>query len=1026
MVLSDLSIRRPVLATVMSLMLLLIGIIAYDRLTVREYPKIDVPVITVETGYPGASASIIETQVTQIIEDSLSGIEGIDFMSSISRSEKSQITINFKLDRDPDAAASDVRDRVGRVRGALPDDINEPIVAKSEADAQPIIWLAFSSDRHSPLEVSAFADKRVKDPLQTVSGVASIRIAGERRYAMRIWLDADRLTSYGLTPNDVESALRAQNIEVPAGRIESGQREFSVLTNTDLNTTDEFGSVIVRNDDSYPIRIRDVARIEIAPESERIIGRYNGKNAVAMGVVKQSTANPLDVSNGIKAEIERIKTILPEGMQVNVAYDSSIFIQASIDSVFKTLAEAGILVVLVIFFFLRNLRATLIPVVTIPLSLIGGFAIMYLLDYSVNTLTLLAMVLAIGLVVDDAIVMLENIYRHVEEGLSPVKAAFVGSREVGFAIVATTLTLVAVYVPVALTPGRTGKLFTEFALTLAGAVLISGFIALTLSPMMSSKMLRHEKKHSWIFNLIENMLNSITSAYQLLLNKLLRNGLLALIIMVGSAAGSWYYYDKLPKELAPVEDRGTIMSFSINPDGSSVDYVNRYSKGVERIIANVPEHNRYFTVVGFPSETNSLAFLGLKPWDERERKQQQIAAELTPQLFGGVTGNMTFAMNLPSLGQSIISRPVEFIIKSNGTYDDLKVITDKVMAQVYQNPMFVQPDTDLKLNKPELQIDIDRSKASDIGVPVERIGRTLESYIAGREVTRFKKEGDQYDVIVQVDKQERSSPSNLSDLYVRSDSGDMVQLSNVATVRETVAPRELNHFDKVKAVKLQAMLAPGYSIGEALSFLETTLQEVAPEASYDYGGQSREFKESSDSLQMTFALALIFIFLVLAAQFESFRNPFIILLSVPPAIFGALFALSITGGSFNIYSQIGLITLIGLIAKHGILIVEFANQLQEQGSNVKDAIMEAATLRLRPILMTTGATVLGALPLAWATGAGAESREQIGWVIVGGMLFGTLMTLFVIPTVYSFLGKRSENTVEQEYAESLQPVRNSQ
>ena len=1026
MVLSDLSIRRPVLATVMSLMLLLIGIIAYDRLTVREYPKIDVPVITVETGYPGASASIIETQVTQIIEDSLSGIEGIDFMSSISRSEKSQITINFKLDRDPDAAASDVRDRVGRVRGALPDDINEPIVAKSEADAQPIIWLAFSSDRHSPMEVSAFADKRVKDPLQTVSGVASIRIAGERRYAMRIWLDADRLTSYGLTPNDVESALRAQNIEVPAGRIESGQREFSVLTNTDLNTTDEFGSVIVRNDDSYPIRIRDVARIEIAPESERIIGRYNGKNAVAMGVVKQSTANPLDVSNGIKAEIERIKTILPEGMQVNVAYDSSIFIQASIDSVFKTLAEAGILVVLVIFFFLRNLRATLIPVVTIPLSLIGGFAIMYLLDYSVNTLTLLAMVLAIGLVVDDAIVMLENIYRHVEEGLSPVKAAFVGSREVGFAIVATTLTLVAVYVPVALTPGRTGKLFTEFALTLAGAVLISGFIALTLSPMMSSKMLRHEKKHSWIFNLIENMLNSITSAYQVLLNKLLRNGLLALIIMVGSAAGSWYYYDKLPKELAPVEDRGTIMSFSINPDGSSVDYVNRYSKGVERIISNVPEHNRYFTVVGFPSETNSLAFLGLKPWDERERKQQQIAAELTPQLFGGVTGNMTFAMNLPSLGQSIISRPVEFIIKSNGTYDDLKVITDKVMAQVYQNPMFVQPDTDLKLNKPELQIDIDRSKASDIGVPVERIGRTLESYIAGREVTRFKKEGDQYDVIVQVDKQERSSPSNLSDLYVRSDSGDMVQMSNVATVRETVAPRELNHFDKVKAVKLQAMLAPGYSIGEALSFLETTLQEVAPEASYDYGGQSREFKESSDSLQMTFALALIFIFLVLAAQFESFRNPFIILLSVPPAIFGALFALSITGGSFNIYSQIGLITLIGLIAKHGILIVEFANQLQEQGSNVKDAIMEAATLRLRPILMTTGATVLGALPLAWATGAGAESREQIGWVIVGGMLFGTLMTLFVIPTVYSFLGKRSENTVEQEYAESLQPVRNSQ
>ncbi|SIS82280.1 efflux RND transporter permease subunit [Neptunomonas antarctica] len=1020
MVLSDISIRRPVLAIVMSLLILLVGIISYDRLTVREYPKIDVPVITVETNYAGASATIIETQVTQIIEDSLSGIEGIDFMTSISRSEKSQITINFKLDRDPDAAASDVRDRVGRVRGALPDDIDEPIVAKSEADAQPIIWLAFSSDRHSPMEVSDFADRRVKDPLQTVQGVANVRIAGERRYSMRLWLDPDRLTSYSLTPGDIETALRAQNLEVPAGRIESTEREFSVLTNSDLNTIAQFESVIVRNDDSYPIRIRDVARVEIAPESERIIGRFNGKNAVAMGVVKQSTANPLDVSNGVKVEMERIKQILPEGMQVNIAYDSSIFIQASIDSVFKTLLEAGILVVIVIFFFLRNLRATLIPIVTIPLSLIGAFSVMYALDYSVNTLTLLAMVLAIGLVVDDAIIMLENIFRHVEEGMSPIKAAFVGSREVGFAIVATTLTLVAVYVPVAMTPGRTGKLFTEFSMTLAGAVLISGFIALSLSPMMSSRMLKHDKKHSFVFNLIERLLNAITNGYQRLLGALLRYSFVAVVIMVGSTYGAWYFYDQLPKELAPVEDRGTIMTFSINPDGSSVDYVNRYSKAVERIISGVPEQTRYFTVVGFPSETNSLSFIGLQPWDERDRKQQAIAAELTPKLYGGVTGNMSFAMNMPSLGQSIISRPVEFMIKSNGTYADLKIITDKLMAEVYKNPMFVQPDTDLKLNKPELQIDIDRNKASEIGVPVERIGRTLESYIAGRNVTRFKKDGDQYDVIIQVEKPQRNNPSDLSGLYVRSDSGDMVQMSNVTTIRETVAPRELNHFDKVKAVKLQAMLAPGFSIGEALTFLETTLQEVAPEASYDYGGQSREFKDSSGGLQTTFILALVFIFLILAAQFESFKNPFIILLSVPPAICGALFALYYSGGSISIYSQIGIITLIGLIAKHGILIVEFANQLQEQGYQVRDAVMKSATLRLRPILMTTGAMVLGTLPLAWATGAGAESRQQIGWIIVGGMLFGTLMTLFVIPTVYNFLGKRRPNTVEQEYAESIQ------
>lgn len=1019
MVLSDISVKRPVLATVMSLMLLLVGIIAYDRLTVREYPKIDVPVITVETNYPGASASIIETQVTQIIEDSLSGIEGIDFMTSISRSESSQITINFKLDRDPDSAASDVRDRVGRVRGALPDDIDEPIVAKSEADAQPIIWLAFSSDRHSPMEVSAFADKRVKDPLQTVSGVASVFVAGERRYSMRIWLDPDRLTSYEITPSDVEAALRAQNLEVPAGRIESTQREFSVLTNSDLNDVAEFENVIVRNDANYPIRIRDIARVEIAPESERVIGRFNGETAVALGVVKQSTANPLDVSNGVKEEMKRIESILPEGMRVAIAYDSSIFIQASIDSVFKTLIEAGILVVVVIFFFLRNLRATLIPVVTIPLSLVGAFAIMYVLDYSVNTLTLLAMVLAIGLVVDDAIVMLENIYRHVEEGLSPVKAAFIGSREVGFAIIATTLTLVAVYVPVALTPGRTGKLFTEFAITLAGAVLISGFVALTLSPMMSSKMLKHEKKHSAIFNMIEAFLNAITNGYRFLLEKVLRSALLAILIMGASSYGVWFYYQQLPQELAPTEDRGTIMSFSINPDGSSVDYVDRYSKAVEGVVSQLEEKDRFFTVVGFPSETNSLTFIGLKDWAERERRQQEITAGLTPQLFGGVTGNMTFAMDLPSLGQSIISRPVEFIIKSNGTYDDLKAIQDKVMAKVYQNPMFVQPDTDLKLNKPELQIDIDRNKASEVGVPVERIGRTLESYIAGRDVTRFKKEGDQYDVIVQVDAQERNNPSDLSSLYVRSDSGDMIQLSNLTTVRETVAPRELNHFDKVKAVKIQAMIAPGYSLGEALDFLDQTLTEVAPEATADYGGQSREFKDSTSSLQLTFTMALIFIFLVLAAQFESFKAPFIILLSVPPAVLGALFALQSTGGSISIYSQIGIITLIGLIAKHGILIVEFANQLQEQGRSHFEAITEAATLRLRPILMTTGATVLGALPLALAAGAGAESRQQIGWVIVGGMLFGTLITLFVIPTVYSFLGKRRPSTIEQEYAETL-------
>lgn len=1016
MILSDISIKRPVLASVMSLLILLVGLIAYDRLSVREYPKIDVPVVSVETVYPGASASIIESQVTKIIEDSLSGIEGIDFISSISRSEKSQISVTFRLERDPDDAASEVRDRVGRVRGQLPDDIEEPVVAKSEADAQPIIWIALSSDSHTTMEVTDYAENRVKDPLQTVPGVASVMIVGERRYAMRIWLDPQKMAAYKIVPQDIEAALSAQNVEIPAGRIESLEREFTVLAQTDLNTVPEFERIIIRNDNGYPVRIRDVAEVEIAPASERNTARFNGDNAVSLGVVKQSTANPLDVSAGVREMLEQIEQTLPPGMQAQIGYDSSLFIEESIDSVFTTLWQAGVLVVLVIFFFLRNLKATLIPVVTIPLSLIGAFAMMMLMDFSINTLTLLALVLAIGLVVDDAIVMLENIYRHVEEGLDPIQAAFKGSREIGFAVIATTATLIAVFVPVAFSTGRTGKLFTEFALTLAGSVVVSTFIALSLSPMLSSRLLKHDKRHSAIFNLIESWLNAISATYQRALAKVLHSRLLAVVLLGASAAGAVYFYQQLPQELAPTEDRGTIMTFSISPEGSSVEYVDRYARQVENIVGQVPEGMYYFGVVGFPSETNSLTFLRLQDWDDRERKQQAITNSLTPQLYGGVTGNMSFAMNPPSLGQSIISRPVEFIIKTTADYDQLAVITDRMLAKIAENPGLAQPDTDLKLNKPELLVTLNRDKVSDVGIDVNVIGRTLETFMAGRELTRYKQQGEQYDVILQVGDQYRQVPGDLTNAYVRGGNGDMIQLANLVSVEESITAKELNHFDKLKAVKIQAMLAPGYSLGEALTFMEQSLKEVAPDALYDFAGQSREFKESSNTLQMTFGLALIFIFLVLSAQFESFKNPLIIMLSVPPALAGALLALHYSGGSLSIYSQIGLITLVGLVTKHGILIIEFANQLQDRGTALSDAIVEAATLRLRPILMTTGATVLGALPLALAFGAGAESRQQIGWVIVGGMMFGTLLTLFVIPTVYSYFGKRNFRQVEPDPA----------
>ena len=1006
MILSEISIRRPVLATVMNLLIVLVGIIAYDRLTVREYPNIDVPVVTVKTDYPGANAVIMESQVSQPLEDSLSGIEGIDFMTSVSRAESSQITINFKLDRDADAAANDVRDRVARVRGLLPGEIDEPIVSKEEADAQPIIYMAFSSDRHDPMEVTDVADRLVKDRVQTIAGVANVMIFGERRYSMRVWLDRTRMAAYAITPQDVEAALRAQNLEVPSGRIESAEREFTVLAETDLRTPEQFSQVILRDDEGYLVRLGDVAQVAIGPAEERRITRFKGENAVALGVIKQSVANPLEVSSALNAMLPDIEAVLPEGMQVNIAYDKSIFIDRSINAVFTTIAEAIALVIIVIFGFLRSVRATLIPMVTIPVSLIGAFIFMYAFGFSINTLTLLAMVLAIGLVVDDAIVMLENIYRHVENGEPPMQAALKGSKEIGFAVLAMTFTLAAVFAPVAFTEGRTGQLFAEFALTLAGAVIVSGFIALSLTPMMSSRMLRHEK-HGAIYEAGERLLNALNSGYKRLLQGALRMRWLVVGLALLAVVGMGVLFGQIKSELAPVEDRGMVLGIGIGPDGATPAYTDKSARQMEAIYETVPEVERYFMVVGFPVVNQIISFLGLQDWSERERSAGEIAGALRPQLFG-IPGVLAFALQPPSLGQSVVSRPVEFYLQTTETYDKLQSITDKVLEKARENPGLANLDTDLKLNKPELRVTVNRDKAAAIGVDVVTINRTLETMLGGRDVTRYKQSGEQYDVIVQVSDVNRRDPQDLTNIQVRTPDGEMIPLTNLVTLGETVAPRELNHFNKLRAVKINANLAPGYSLGEALEFMQQTVAEVAPEALFDYGGQSREFTESSNALYLTFLLALGFIYLVLSAQFESFRAPFIIMLSVPLAMAGALLTLWLSGGTLNVYSQIGLITLVGLITKHGILIVEFSNQLRDQGHEVREAVLAAAVLRLRPILMTTGAMVLGAIPLALATGAGAESRIQIGWVIVGGMTFGTLLTLFVVPVVYTLLaGRRS-------------------
>jgi multidrug efflux pump len=996
-------IKRPVFATVLSLVILLMGLISYTRLSVREYPRIDEPVVSVSVTYRGASAEVVESQVTKPLEDSLAGIEGVEVMTSQSRSETARINVRFTLKRDPDSAAADVRDKVARARGKLPDTIDEPIIAKVEADSQPVIYISVRAGTLTPLEASDYVKRYVQPRLSVLPGAADVRIFGERQVSMRINLDRTRLAGYRLTVQDVEDAIRRQNAEIPAGRIESLSREFTVVAETDLRSPEQFANIIIANVGGYPVRLRDIGAAAIGAVDERSISRFNGKPSLNIGVIKQAVANPLELSRAVRAEVDRINPGLPTGMELVVAYDTSVFIDRSITSVFHTIGEAILLVVLVIFFFLRSLRATIIPIVTIPVSLIGAFALMYFFGFTINTLTLLAMVLAIGLVVDDAIVVLENIFRHIEEGIPRRQAAIQGSKEIAFAVVAMTLTLASVFAPLAFATGRTGRLFIEFALTLAGAVLVSGFMALTLSPMMCSLLLRHEAKHSWIYMFIERGLQAMTSGYRRLLTAALHTRWLVGLLWLAVAALGVLLFTLLKSELAPTEDRGVVFGLVTAPQGSTPQYTADQLRPIEQFYAQIPEASAFTTISGFPTVVDGNAVLRLKPWEERTRKQQQIADELRPK-FASIPGAIAFPINPPSLGQQFRSTPIEYVIMSQVPYPELQRIVDRFLDEVRKYPGVQNLQIDLRLNTPEVRVTINRDKLSDIGVPVDTVGRTLETMLGGRQVTRFKRDGEQYDVLVQIAPVDRSTPADISDTYVRGRDGSMVQLSNLVDVREGVAPQSLNHFNRLRAVKITGTLAPGYAIGEALAAMNDAARRALPTtAQTDLDGQSREFRSSGGEIYFTFVLALLFIYLVLAAQFESFVNPFVIMLSVPLSMTGALLTLWLTGGTLNIYSQVGLVTLVGLITKHGILIVEFSNQLRAKGEAMIPAVIDAATLRLRPILMTTGAMVLGALPLALASGAGAESRTQIGWVIVGGMAFGTFLTLFVVPTAYTLL-----------------------
>ncbi|WP_395685150.1 efflux RND transporter permease subunit [Caenimonas koreensis] len=1021
MQLPETSIRRPVFATVLSLLVVLVGVVSFTRLSVREYPKIDEPVVTVSVRYAGASAEVIESQVAKPLEDSIAGIDAVDVITSISRAEQAQISVRFRLEKDADAAAAEVRDRTSRVRNRLPQAIEEPVIAKVEADAFPVIFLAFTSDTLTPLQINDMVNRIVKPRLQTVTGVADVRVFGERKYAMRVWLDPEKLAGYRLTTQDIEDAVRRSNLEVPAGRIESQQREFSVTSQTDLMRPAQFGEIVIKSVNGFPVKVRDVARVEEGAADERSAVRLNGRPAISAGVIRQATANPLTLSQGVRDMIPKLKQDLPADVTIDIANDNSLFIDRSVKNVYRTIAEAIVLVALVIFVFLRTVRASIIPIVTIPVSLVGAFAMMALFGFSINTLTLLALVLAIGLVVDDAIVMLENIFRHIEEGLDPFSAAIKGAREIGFAIISMTMTLVAVYAPLAFTPGRTGRLFVEFAMALAGSVLISGFVALTLTPMMSSQLLRHNPNPNWFDRTMERLLTSLSDRYARALRwvllarapgepgslraKLLQARWIIIAVMIASGLSIMAIWPTMKSELSPLEDRGVILANVTAPDGATLDYTNRYAVALEKVGQQYPEFDRIFANIGNPTVSQGSVVYRAVDWENRKRTTLDIAREMTPK-FNAFPGINAFPITPPSLGQGFRERPLNFVIQTSESYENLNRMVRLIQDEMAKNPGILAVDTDLRLNKPELRIQVDREKAADMGVGVDVVARALETALGGRQVTRYKRDAEQYDVIIQNRASGRTTPEDIDGLYVRGRNDTMIPLSALVKVNETVSPRELNHFGQRRSVSITANLAPDYSLGQALDFMnETSAKILKPGYTTDLNGTSREFKSSQGALAIVFVLSLLFIFLVLSAQFESFIDPLVIMLSVPLSMIGALLALKLSGGSLNVYSQIGLITLVGLITKHGILIVEFANQLREQGLPIVDAIVKAASQRLRPILMTTGAMVLGALPLAMSTGAGAESRIQIGWVIVGGMSLGTLLTVFVVPTMYMLFAR---------------------
>ncbi|MBP9199001.1 MAG: efflux RND transporter permease subunit [Gemmatimonadales bacterium] len=1005
MKLSDVSIRRPVLASMLSLALVLFGVIGYLKLPVREYPDVDPPVISITTVLPGASPQVVETAVTDILEEELSTLPGLRTLTSASAEQSSNITLEFTLDRDVDVAAQDVRDKVSRVRDRLPEDVREPVIAKQEADADPFFWMALSGENYSMLQLSDIADRNVKKRLQSLAGVGSAFIAGERRYSMRLWLSTAALAAYDVTVQDVEAAVRDRNVEVPAGRIESTKREFTVRSLGELKTPEEFQELVVRNTGSQLVKLKDLARVELGPEDERGALRFKGATALGVGIVRQSKANLISVADEIRSAMPAIQASLPPGVKLEVAFDGSVYVRRSIQEAQETLVIAAGLVILIIFVFLRNLRATIIPGLAIPTSIVSTFAIMYFLGFSVNNLTLLALTLAIGIVVDDAIIVLENAYRHQEElHEDPVAAATNGTREIAFAVIATTISLVAVFTPLAFLQGNTGRLFNEFGIAVAGSVLISGFVALTLTPMLCARVLRVPPRHGALYQALERGFDGLANGYARSLGWALRHRALVVVLVLLSAGGSVFLFQGLKREFVPPEDRGWFLTFAIAPEGSTLEYTDAYMHRLEDVLARTEGIEAYFSITGgfLGAPSQGIVFSLLKDWGERTKSVDDIIGEVQPQYFG-VPGVMAFASNPPAFGG--FGKPMQFVVQ-HPDFDSLVHGVDTLLKRARQVPGLVNVDSDLRVNKPQLTVAFDRDRAEDLGVPVGDVAGALQVLLGGRRISTFTRENKQYDVIAQLTAGERATPSDMTGIYLRGRDGGLVQLNSVATVTEGVGPRQLSHFNRIRSATIDANLLPGFTLGEALDSMRALGREVLPAgSSVALSGESRELEESGSSLYFAFVLALVVVFMVLASQFESLIHPFTVLLAVPLAITGALLTLFVFRSTINLYSQIGMVLLIGLVTKNSILLVEYANQLKERGMATLDAVVEAARIRLRPILMTSVSTIMGALPIALGLGAGSISRRPLGYAIAGGILVSTLLTLYVVPVVYTIFDR---------------------